>query len=447
MIVNLLARLQGVVERVGIVVPDGIPLLGRTVPFGTPEGDLRTAVLQGAAEIDVVPVSIGSVGGWHMTVGPGSGISGSLRVHGNGWIGGISPSDLFGQSDSDLPFGPYIAACLAVAEVFKAIRMKPESRTKIVPAYYSSWEHRVCPILSDSGPLSLSDLHLDCTLAGVGAVGSAWLHTIWSLDEVSGNVVLADNDITGIDVTNLNRYVFVGKNSVGLLKASAAAHAAYASPLVWHPHDKGVEALTVRPRLVISAVDLNTSRRAIQLLYPDRILSASTSDLRSEVMRCGPPGVGACLACFNPPETMAPDGDIQERLRTAPRLQKLVVDELGLNAEEVATWAHAGNCGMTGERVLGYFRAIDSAPTRFAVGFVSAMAGILLAAETIKESMSATVPLRNDLSRAVFQFVVPASPVNGAKRYLRDTDCTLCSPHNLAHGIWTKRFVSFGARD
>src|SRR5215207_8141194 len=57
------------------------------------------------------------------------------------------------------------------------------------------------------------------------------------------------------------------------------------------------EDLGVAPRLLVSGVDTNRARQALQGHYPPLILSASTFDLRAEVLRAGPPGLGACLRC------------------------------------------------------------------------------------------------------------------------------------------------------
>jgi len=46
-----------------------------------------------------------------------------------------------------------------------------------------------------------------------------------------------------------------------------------------------------------SPLDTNRARQALQGHYSPLILSASTFDLRAEVLRAGPPGLGACLRC------------------------------------------------------------------------------------------------------------------------------------------------------
>lgn len=112
---------------------------------------------------------------------------------------------------------------------------------------------------------------------------------------------------------------------MGKAKASQAAQSFDGHPLKVIPHDGGFEFFfqdpEKKPMVVLSAVDKNTVRRAMQDQYPGLLLSASTDDLRAELVRCGPPGRGACLACFNPPEKAPTDEEIRQALGQQPREQ------------------------------------------------------------------------------------------------------------------------------
>src|SRR5439155_16659183 len=121
-----------------------------------------------------------------------------------------------------------------------------------------------------------------------------------------GTILAADNDRKGIDKPNLGRYSLFGWASLGKAKASEAAELLRRATFEVLPHDDSFEhffAGSDRPRIVLSAVDKNSARHALQQQYAPLILSASTHNLRAEVLRCGPPSSGACLACFNPLET------------------------------------------------------------------------------------------------------------------------------------------------
>ena len=60
---------------------------------------------------------------------------------------------------------------------------------------------------------------MDAALAGAGAVGCAWLHPVWACSDLSGSVIVADDDADGVDVTNLNRGSLFTADDIGVPKA------------------------------------------------------------------------------------------------------------------------------------------------------------------------------------------------------------------------------------
>lgn len=444
MLINLLVRLQGIVQHVHIVCPPGVPLRGRIVPLAPRHLDLRTALIQGAQAVGVVPVD--GTGPFERTIVVGHGIgwqeAADLYAWGNEWCGGICNSPFFPSSfgqQSSLPFGPYTAACIAAGEVFKAARMNPESYMAPRTAYYSLWQHRAGALPIADGPTFVEAV-VDAALAGVGAVGSAFLHAVWACEGIQGQFLLADNDKKGVESTNLNRYGLFGFNSVGQRKATEAARIAADTPISWLAHDGAFEQVSNLPPRVVSAVDINSSRQAIQNRYPARILSGSTLDLRAEVLRCGPPGTGACLRCYNPPEKISADEDLRASLRSAgdDKLAELA-EAAGISVEDAKEWAHTGRCGIAGERLLPHLQ-ITEAPPLFAVGFVSVMAGTMLAAEFVKDHLECSVPLSESTQRATFQFHSPIANANRATVYGRDPICPMCDPTTIACQKWQQRF-------
>ena len=457
MLVNLLCRLEGVVQRVGVCCPADVPLVGRVIPLAAREADLRTALLDGASAVKVVPVEPNvrlersiAVGGRR-----GTRAGADLYACGHGWCGGVGTSadiaaglndgDHGGRGNSALPFGPYLAACLAAGEVFKAARLLPGVYHCPTSAVYSLWEHRAAPsaALLTNGPPTLA-VAVDAALAGVGAVGSALVHTLWACPGVTGQLLAADGDPDGLDGSNLNRYALFGRASVGRPKASEAARIAADASFEVVSHDGDFERLSDVPPRVVSAVDRNTSRAALQNRYPARILSASTLDLRAEVLRCGPPGVGACLRCFNPPELPEPDENLRARVREAgPEELAALARAAGVTPADAREWAETGGCGTAGERLLPELRRNPGEPA-FAVGFVSVMAGTMLAAELIKDYFATAVPLGHGAQRATFQFHTPLARTNRAAPYARDLACPMCAESTIARRLWSERFDALG---
>ena len=444
MLLNILSRFDGIVERASLCCPRGVALAARIIPLASRNFDLRAALLAGAKAIGVVPVAQDMRLERTLVVGDDQSDPrhGDLHVMGNGWCGGVSvkPISLLRQTpESVLPFGPYVAACIAGGEIFKTARMRSGEYSSPSSAFYSVWDHKSSPRPILSGPSDLR-LTLDAALAGVGAVGCSVMHALWACPGVDGKVLVADNDTKGLDNSNLNRYSLFGAGSVGNPKATAASQIVSDSPIQWVAVDKGFEDLDVIPQRVISAVDRNRSRQSIQNRYPARIFSGSTLDIRAEILRCGPPGIGACLRCYNEPEKIAPDEELRASLRGASENQiRSLAESADVTLGEARAWIETGKCGLPGERLLPHLR-IEGGSVTFAVSFVSVMAGAMLAAELLKDHLLNVSALSASAQRAVFQFFSPLGKRNGAGAYPRHPNCPMCVPSSEACRIWADRY-------
>lgn len=448
MLINLLARAQRVVKHVKVNCPPEVALAGPIVPLARRDVELAEALVSGGKAVGAVPVAAGSPGDDDMVLVVGATQPRSApgrHVRGRGWWGGVGdrPVELTGVP-SDLPFGPYVAAALAAAEVFLDVRLPAAAERR--PSFYGwdCWSSALAAYRDELAPTDLRGLDLTGTaLAGVGAVGAAWAHTVWATPGLIGNVTLADADPQGITTSNLNRCPLFGHASLNQPKAEAAARLAADSAITWHPHHGRLEELPDLPTLLVSAVDTNRAREALQHRYPPRILSGSTRDLRAEILRIGPPGIGACLRCYNRPESFTGDDELRARTRAGgPAAIAALAATASVPVSEATRWIEQGSCDEVGVRLLRTLRAgeADKEPPRFAVGFTSVTAGVLLAAETIKtliETLPATdSPQTNNVT---FQFLAPASDTNGAEYRARDLACPACAPSNPATAVWQRR--------
>ncbi len=317
MLVNLLSRMAGIVTTIELTGEDA-PLVERVIPFPTGAANLHDALQAASEAIHAVPLRHTDAPSARLVlnVGPGGDTHG-LRVHGEAFCGAIHQGPIASHKVSNLPFGPYVAACLAAGEVFRRLRMASERYPHTKGLSLSAWDYsRGEGTIHDAGPDRL-EVALDFGLAGVGAVGCALMHTLWACPELTGAAMIADSDEKGIETTNLNRCVIFNRAHLGARKASAAAVICADSPIVWEPVDGPYSRprLPRIPALIVSAVDRNGSRDQIQQgFWPARLLSASTKDLRAEILRCGPAGEGPCLRCYNPPETDVPTDVRREQL-------------------------------------------------------------------------------------------------------------------------------------
>ena len=444
MLVNLLVRQIGVVERVIIDCPPQAALHPNVIPpIADEQRTLQTALLAAACAVGGAEVSDEGVADRILVVGPGGVRADGLRVFGHGWWGGFSWGGIESSSSSDLPFGPYLAACLAAGQVFTDARLGPERRWPRDDLFLSAWTLAAGPNRDDSGPAAVA-ARVVATLAGVGAVGSTWVHALWACPGLRGEVTLADPDEHGIETTNLNRYPLFGHASLGHRKASEAARLARSASIEWHPIDDGIETVPSEPeKMLVSAVDTDGARRVVQRRYPARLLGASTQDLRAELLRAGPPGVGACLQCDAREEHGESDDQLRARLTKEGPSPELAA-AAGVSLEELEGWQKHGGCGQVEARVLGAVRAGAQEPERFAVGFVSVLAGTLLAAQTVKEVIGGAPALTDEVNRAVFQFFRPWARSNGVRPHARRPTCPACPPGTQATAIWRSRYDAYG---
>ena len=335
-LVNLLSRMEGVVSSVELAVPSvyAAPLLW---PWQAPEESLRQLLSKISDGIAVVPLETGSE--------PLVLVVGSERVHNatylgaSGWQGGISTAPTPLTSTGEVAFGPFIAAALAAGEVFKAIRIEDHPGL-IAPSFFDAWS-----LTGSNAPLPIPEqvqgfATIEGFLAGAGAVGCSSLYVLWASLGLAVSLDVADGDPEGFAETNRNRYVLLIRDLVGEMKASSLADCLRRPAFTLRPHDRPVEEIVPHSGLVLSAVDKNTARQALQGWYPRHLLGGSTNGLRAEVFSCGPLGERACLRCFNPPETSLSDHDVRERLRGDSDLVANVAGEAGMSVEQFLDAIH-----------------------------------------------------------------------------------------------------------
>jgi hypothetical protein len=452
-LLNILCRLEGAVSKLRVHCPEAVRAVPRLSPL-IPDGQtLRGALLAGARSIGtpadgVVPAELASTPGQSSEIVIGVGFcllkEATFCAIGNGLCGGVFTRPITEPvAFSNLTIGPYIAACLAAGEVFRQVRLidyTPERQLFLTASDYSHSDH---PSWTD---LATNQEFPSILLAGVGAVGSAFLHALYPLP-IAGTLQLADNDEEGIDGTNLGRYALFGMRSIGKRKASEAASLLTQARFLVVPHDGSFEyffSSGQRPDIIVSAVDTNEARQALQEQYTPLIFSASTHNLRAEILRCGPPGMGACLSCFNPlKQNQRSEDDIRELLRAKPELISHLCEKLRLNQDEVVMWIRDRKCNETGDRLVDELRTDDGAAPAFAVGFVSVLAGTMLAAELLKTMANDAGPLNGTTNRAVFQFQNPAATTNRVGFYPREECCYACVGGHAGTRVWKRRYEQF----
>lgn len=444
MLVNLLARSVGTVSRITVACPEAKLYPGVT-PGYSAGSSLVVAVFESAKAIGAIPpMRTARAPEQSFVLGIGRVDDADVTLVFGDWWGGLAYTTSDAVTDVALPFGPYIAAAHAAGHVFRASR----GLVEFVPFVYDAWKHVTASEIPPNPPPMPQMLAGNFLLAGVGAVGTATMLTLWATPGLEGTVQIADADT--VDLTNLNRCVLFDASTIGLPKASTAAkvlQAGGSGSLTWDPHD-GLAQEHPRRRqplqLLLSAVDKNRSRLAIQRLIPAMALGASTYNLRSSLMRAGPPGAGACLMCHNPLEPEISDPELRGRyLAAGHETRARLAEALGVSRSELDSWARTARCGELDNRALPLLAGeLDTQPHQFSVGYLSVLAGVLLAAEAVKERGSSTGGLDDDVNHVSIQTLSPWLPRNNATRYLRQEDCIFCGPAGSAtlQSMWADRF-------
>jgi hypothetical protein len=376
-----------------------------------------------------------------------------LHVSAAGWTGAVTPdaADILPLDvATENPFGPYVAACLAAGQAYMYARVRHHQLQAVA---LNAWT--LTQATTDLAALAAVDpgepsVELDHVLAGVGAVGTALLLTLWAYRPASGTIRAADADPKGVDDTNLNRCVPFYWSDIGLPKAVVAAERLSGHHgLVIEPTEGRAEEL-VGPRThLISAVDTPKARQALQDKYSASAVQASTSGLRLEVLRVDPTVGTACLRCFNPPPDETPDSEV--RAQVADMDEDTIAAHaaaVGTDPDQVRKWSQVGGCGQIGDALLDRLRPSDGSAAQFSVGFMSVLAGVLLAGQVFKDAVMRAgdpdritdgVPLAGAEARFVANLLDPVNALAGVRRYARDTECSAC--RGVRAEIWTRRWT------
>ncbi len=447
LLINLLARSADYVSAIHINGGDAT-LHDRVVPAAITTASTLTGALRDIAHAvggDAVPlVDDAPVDALHLILGPGAAPPDAWQVHGTGWTGIATRHDIGDTPDSTLPFGPYIAACLAAAAVCWTIRGKHWHGTHL---QLSAWDLTAAgqPEPSAAGPTTI-DVTIDAVLAGVGAVGTALLLALWACGTVTGTITPADDDV--VDDTNRNRCVLFFADHIDQRKIDVIAGIFPPDQLTVAPVHGRAETLLTPTTHLICAVDSPESRGALQQRYPASIIQASTDNVRVELLRCDPAVPTPCLRCYNPPRMIRSDDQMRRDFAALDDEQLAErATQLGTDVPTLRDWIDSGRCSEVTGRLLAQFRTGPDEHA-FSIGFASALAGVLLAAQAVKDQLvrNGTVTaddavLHGGTARARFPLLDLGSRIAGPGRYGRQSDCPACDPEIPATAIWRNRYT------
>jgi hypothetical protein len=419
LLVHLLARMKGIVSHIVLVdagetsrLP-GVPLpaagllegLGSLVDSLTgPASDYRTELIIGrpAVEPDV-----------RLAVGPVADGMPDLVLGADAWRALLGRPAAYTRWTDQCPLGPYFAAVLGAAEVFKRLlrRNFGWDEGQLLDDLAFSLLNFGTGETAATGP-DLTQLSLrDVAVAGAGAGGTAALYTLASFPHLTGDPAIVEPG--NLKASNLGRYLMSDYAQVhsGLHKLASVRSflVRYApdlrprlEPVPWHtvPRPWGT---------VICTVDTPEARWDVQRSRPKLTIEAGVMGLLYSVLRVLPGGW--CLECKVPRD---PDitwkrralrwGLIVDEVRrrfaegtpvTAEDLERLA-DVQGRPVEDFAPllgkpFHEVPSLTECGETPLSL--AVPSqAPV---LPLVTTAAGIVIAAEVVKEVTGLGTPLHN----------------------------------------------------
>jgi molybdopterin/thiamine biosynthesis adenylyltransferase len=245
----------------------------------------------------------------------------------------------------------------------------------------------------------------EVTLVGAGAIGSAVIYTLKCLDNVCGKLDIVDGD--KYTNTNLNRYIIADESTIGKYKVDIAKNIlSKHSNLNVVNHQKVYDDFKKdHPRIdtLISAVDKKITGFNMQADIPRLIIDAATTDSLIDLARVDFGTKGACLGCLYLPEQQ--DNLLllyisQNTGLKYERVKYLYERSEGVNTEDVNIMStHMGtnleHCigdpieSVYKHEYCGSSKVNSDKDTNGAiiapVSFISALAGVLVTCELIKD--------------------------------------------------------------
>ncbi|MFB6465009.1 ThiF family adenylyltransferase [Bradyrhizobium tunisiense] len=438
MLTNLLCRQFKLVTAIAYDIPAEIAMLPRVAAFGEASTLRETAAncvrLVAGQHVDVGAYDASSEFAYPIEIfigQPSSSSRGSVRVvlFADGWrlfLGTRFPDGA--SCTSDLTLGPYLGACFAAGEVFKRLRGLKEGKGHLLgedrEIFLSLWSCRSAASWKqlDPDPIMASLALPAFYLAGAGAVAQALALALAGMPNVGGYASVADPD--SLDLSNDNRYALAtledDRQSKAPLLARFLNHRGletFPFPGTWQdfvarsgrePSRSDLDTLERKYlyRLLLSCVDDNSARHAIQNLWPDLIIGGSTYGLTAKAIIYDMSGDQLCLKCFNP--VIERNDRVRERIAQAlamkPEDQVRFFAELNIDPVSATAYLHNPGCGKLSEQDLDRFAAGEP---MMSVGFVSVAAGVLLAGQLLHLLHSGRSSLTTDGPILIANFYRP----------------------------------------
>ena len=333
----------------------------------------------------------------------------SIYISCNGWeaYSGYEMVEIKAEDSIINPIGASLSSAFGAAEIFKCI-LKEELESankkltfkniKFSAFTYASSINSKNPVLPDQMDIR------DTILVGAGAVGMAFIAVLKHLN-ISGNLTIIDHDT--IDISNLDRYIGVYSGNINSKKTAVA------KTTLSHLHSLNVIEINSKYQqyiesfgrvidLAICTVDNDETRQELQCDLPRILLNGVTGQSTFSVSRHDFMNNG-CLGCLYPIEKNKfvneekyshalgiAVGDFTKRYENNIPLTQTDIERLikYINNQKINIEMKVGMTlrdFLADHEICGRLNIPGDSQIHGTIGFVSAIPGILLAAELIKE--------------------------------------------------------------
>jgi hypothetical protein len=333
----------------------------------------------------------------------------------NSWVCYFSESEPQGSSSSNNPLGAAAAACIGAANLFRHVFSKQLPYSEIDKSFslslfnYTYSEDQKGIILP---PVNISDT----VVVGLGAIGNGLTWLLGQLIDVTGEITFVDHEVVGL--SNLQRYILTEQSSIEQAKVIIAEGylkrtdlTVIKKPFDWRQYVAERQNSVIKTIAV--CIDNAEDRIMIQGILPKKIYNAWTQQENLGISRHINFNTDPCLCCLYLPsivkksrsQEVADNLNLshEERLIRGYLANKKLVDEILLNliadANQLSVMEFHKYLNkpidifysevVCGGIMMSKTGAISNSKQQIEVpcAFESAMAGILLASELIKESL------------------------------------------------------------
>lgn len=333
-----------------------------------------------------------------------------IYISSNGWESytGFEMIDINAENSSTNPIGAALSAAMGAAEIFKyVLRDEFKSANKKLKFNYthlSAFDYSVNSRGTENPDLPEYINIGETTLIGAGAVGMAFVSVLKYLN-VAGELVVVDND--KVDASNLDRYMGIYADSINVYKTDVVKNT------LSHVHGLNITGINNKYQqyaenfgrfidIAICTVDNDEARQELQSDLPRLILNGATDQSTFSISRHDFLHE-ACLGCVYPIEKNKfineerfsrmlgiPVGNFTYRYENNVPLAEGDIERIKkhINSQEVNLSLKVGMTlrdFLADRDICGRIRLPGNYQIHGTIGFVSAMPGILLAGELIKE--------------------------------------------------------------